>query len=88
MDHNPIPVSGYKPQSQETIDLVNFNKEEEERTLRHLDELAVAGNVDQRWLHIGRTHIEQAYMAINRSIFQPSRIALPSDEAPDDEIPF
>lgn len=76
MDHNPIPVSGYKPQSDETIALVNSNKQQEEKELRNLDYLATLDFVDKRWLAIGRTQLEQAYMAINRSIFKPNRIAL------------
>lgn len=74
-DHQPLPVSGYKPQSQETVDLVNSNKREEELALRNLDHLATLDFVDKRWLAIGRTHLEQAYMAINRSIFKPNRIS-------------
>lgn len=75
-DYVPIPVSGYKPQSQETIDLVNLNKATEETALRALDHLATLDFVDKRWLAIGRTQLEQAYMAINRSIFKPNRITL------------
>lgn len=85
-DYVPIPVAGYKPQSQQTVDLVNFNKEQEEVALRRLDELAHMPGIDMRWLSIGRTHLEQAFMAINRSIFKPNRVALPRDEAPD--VPF
>jgi hypothetical protein len=75
-DKQPLPVSGYKPQSQETIDLVNLNKAAEETCLRSLDHLATLDFVDKRWLAIGRTSLEQAFMAINRSIFKPSRIDL------------
>lgn len=75
-EHQPLPVSGYKPQTQETIDLVNLNKATEETTLRQLDHLATLDFVDKRWLAIGRTHLEQAFMAINRSIFKPTRIEL------------
>jgi len=80
MEHNPIPVAGYKPQSDETIALVNFNKRQEEEVLQNLDQLAHRRNVDHRWLAIGRTHIEQAYMAINRSIFKPNRLTLPPNK--------
>ncbi len=76
-DHQPMPVAGYKPQAQDKIDEVNINKRLEEVTLRRLDDLKnmkpESGFVDQRWLAIGRTHIEEAYMAINRAIFQPER---------------
>lgn len=79
-EHNPIPVSGYKPQSQGTIDLVNQNKEMEEMSLRVLDALKANPDVDQRWLAIGRTHLEQAWMAINRAIFKPNRVKLDGDQ--------
>lgn len=79
-DHKPLPVSGYTSQSDSRVEMVNDNKALEERVLRRLDDLK-ALNVDQRWLAIGRTHIEEAFMAINRSIFQPQRIKLPEDGA-------
>ena len=78
-DHQALPVSGYKPQSQERVDLVNANKAIEEQTLRILDGLAARADVDKRWLAIGRTHLEQAFMAINRAVFQPERAKLPGD---------
>lgn len=77
-DHQPLPVSGYTAQSDSRVEMVNENKALEERVLRRLDELKGL-NVDQRWLAIGRTHIEEAFMAINRSIFQPQRVKLPED---------
>lgn len=90
-DHAPLPVSGYKPQAQDKIDLVNGFKADEERLLRKLDALRdlgrptsdpfSSGAVDQRWLAIGRTDLEKAFMAINRSIFQPGRVQLPEDAA-------
>lgn len=79
-DHQPLPVSGYTAQSDSRVEMVNENKAIEERVLRRLDELKGL-NVDQRWLAIGRTHIEEAFMAINRSIFQPQRVKLPEDAA-------
>ena len=79
-DHQPLPVSGYTAQSDSRVEMVNENKAIEERVLRRLDELKGL-NVDQRWLAIGRTHIEEAFMAINRSVFQPQRVKLPEDAA-------
>lgn len=75
-----LPVAGYRPQSDEAVQIVNGNKQMEESTLRMLDLLAQLPGIDQRWLAIGRTHIEQGFMAINRSIFQPARIKLPGDD--------
>lgn len=72
-----LPVSGYRAQSDDRVALVNANKEIEERVLRILDDLKAAPDVDGRWLAIGRTAIEQGFMAVNRAIFQPSRVGLP-----------
>lgn len=76
---NGLPVSGYRPQSEGAVDLVNANKEIEEQLLRRLDALAVREDVDKRWLQIGRTAFEQGFMAVNRAVFKPGRIRLPGD---------
>lgn len=78
-DHQPLPVSGYQPQCSAAVTLVNANKAAEERILRLLDALKADPSVDQRWLSIGRTQIEQGFMAVNRSIFKPARVALEGD---------
>lgn len=80
--HLGLPVQGYKPQPAEAVELVNYMKQREEELLRDLDKMASDLNIDKRWLAIGRTGIEQAFMAINRSVFQPGRITLPGDELP------
>lgn len=79
-ERESLPVSGYTKQSDEKIAAVNHNKGLEEQVLRTLDELAKVDEVDKRWLAIGRTHIEEAFMAINRSIFRPQRIKLDPTE--------
>lgn len=71
-----LPVAGYRPQDQASVDWVNRNKEIEERVLRICDFLATIPSVDQRWLAIGRTGIEKSFMAINRAIFKPGRVDL------------
>jgi hypothetical protein len=75
-EHKPIPVAGYKPQSQETIDRVNDNKRVEEALLQTMDEMQGDANFDQRWLAIARTDIEKGFMALNRAIFKPDRVKL------------
>lgn len=74
-----LPVSDYKPQSDEAVELVNANKRAEEMVLRMLDELAAREEVDKRWLAIGRTQIEQGFMAVNRAVFKPGRVRLPGE---------
>lgn len=81
-EHQGLPVAGYRSQSEENVALVNSFKQAEERILRTLDECAKEGEtIDKRWLAIGRTQLEQAFMAINRAVFQPGRVKLPEDEA-------
>lgn len=78
--HQSLPVAGYRPQSTEKVERVNANKRAEEMLLRDLDALKQDPEVDQRWLAIGRTQLEQAFMAINRAIFKPDRVKLYGDE--------
>jgi len=78
-NYKGLPVHGYRPQDGGAIDRVNANKRHEEEMLRVLDAMKQMPEIDQRWLAIGRTHIEQGFMAINRAIFKPTRVALPGD---------
>lgn len=79
--HQGLPVAGYQAQSADAVASVNINKQVEEKVLRVLDYLAEDPAVDKRWLAIGRTSIEQGFMAVNRAIFKPARVALPDDAA-------
>lgn len=74
--HQSLPVEGYKPQTTLNVELINLNKKLEEMVLQTLDNLAINPEVDKRWLAIGRTSIENGFMAVNRSIFKPERVKL------------
>lgn len=76
MSNKGLPVAGYRDQSNDAVALVNDNKFIEEQVLRILDGLAARDDTDKRWLAIGRTAIEQGFMAVNRSIFKPERVKL------------
>lgn len=82
--HDPkdgaLPVAGYKAQTPETVHTVNLNKQAEEATLQILDALESYPGIDRRWLSIGRTHIEQGWMAVNRAVFKPGRVKLPGGD--------
>lgn len=86
-DHKGLPVSGYQPQSDAKVALVNEFKADEERMLRKIDDLLVVNpavpgippTYDPRWAAIAKTHFQEGFMALNRSVFQPSRIKLPED---------
>lgn len=75
-----LDVAGYKPtQPAEAIDAVNVNKHIEEMILRDIEKLLAGGEgvpkADPRWLAVAKTGFEQAFMAYNRAIFQPGRVA-------------
>lgn len=91
-EHQPLPVKGYKPQSDADIALANELKEAEERYLRLLDRMMathedVDGEIgqircprfDPRFMALARTHMQTANMFAVRAIFQPARIKLPED---------
>lgn len=80
-EHAGLPVKGYQPQSEEKVQAVNHNKELEETLLRVCDGMKGIAVIDQRWLAIARTHFEEGFMAMNRSIFKPGRVRLRSDGA-------
>lgn len=78
-----LPVAGYKPtQSPEAIAVVNRFKVLEERVMREIDNLTGVANgefADQRYVAIGRTQLQGAFMFLARAVFQPQRIELPED---------
>lgn len=74
MTHRPQDILGYTGQPLEKVELVNFAKRLEEVALRYLDVLPSTG-ADPRWVAVARTHLEQAFMAANRAVFQPQRIS-------------
>lgn len=74
-DHDPLPIAGYTTQSSDKVGEVNINKQLEETILKRLDDLKADASVDQRLLAIGRTGIELAFMAVNRAILKPQRLA-------------
>lgn len=73
-----LPVEGFKPtQPLWKVNLVNANKRLEERVLRQIDEhVRDRGSVeiDQASVQLARRHIEDAFMRLNRAVFQPQRI--------------
>lgn len=80
-DHKAPPIKGYQDISDVKLRVVNDLKEAEEMLLRRIDMLENAPfDVDKRWTAIGRTHAQQAFMAIIRGVMQPQRISLPDDK--------
>ena len=84
--HHGLPVAGYKPQNEANVALVNENKVLEERVLRQIDRMtnqALGGSPhDQRMVALARTKTQEAFMWLNRAVFQPGRVSLPEDPQP------
>jgi hypothetical protein len=81
VQHAGLPVAGYQPQSATKVAIVNENKMLEERVLRQVDAIMEMNDSSISWVRVARQHIEEGFMALNRAVFQPSRIALPEDAA-------
>lgn len=89
-EHKPLPVSGYQPQSDAKVALVNRNKREEEQLLRYLDNLR--GPVEVSETFEGQTRVlrivtgpaiegesftvDQRWLAVARSHFEQGYMAL------------
>lgn len=79
--HDGLPVAGYQPQPEERVAAVNDHKLNEERLLRTIERQRDAGLLDPRCAALAITGFQQAFMWLNRGIFQPARISnLPEEE--------
>lgn len=63
-------IKGYRELSEEEIALMNQIKEKAAEVGDLYHEL-MQGDADQRWLAIGRTQLQQGFMALTRSIAKP-----------------
>lgn len=65
-------IKGYRDLSQAEIDAMNAVKAEGVRLGLLIEELRVNSGIDQRWVDIAETHLQQGIMAAVRSIAQPT----------------
>jgi flagellar biosynthesis regulator FlaF len=71
MDNQHKKISGYRDLSQAEIDLMNAVKAKAEEVRELLD--SVRGlNIDARWWAIAQTDLQKGFMALTRSIAQPT----------------
>lgn len=70
----PLPVKGYTDQTDEKIALVDENKILEELVLRQIDAHREKNAIDQRLVDLAHTKIQEGFMLLNRSVFQPGRL--------------
>lgn len=65
-------IKGYRDLTQAEIDAMNAVKAEGVRLGVLIEDLRVNSSIDQRWVDIAETHLQQGVMAAVRSIAQPS----------------
>lgn len=70
MENQHRKITGYRELSQEEIDLFNEGKALGEPLEAYVQKLRKDPNVDQRWVSIGMTHLQQGLMALGRAIAQ------------------
>jgi len=74
MDNQHRKITGYRELTQDEIDLMNLVKETA-ATVGRLVELMRRPDheheIDQRWVAIGATDLQQGFMALNRAIARP-----------------
>lgn len=85
MKHDEI--KGFTDQTEQNKQLVNVNKEVEERLLRITDGLREDPAHDQRFISMAISYFQIGFMLLNRGIFQPQRIELPEDKEPEEPKP-
>ena len=72
MDNQHKLIKGYRDLSLAEIDAMNAVKKEGERLGILIEELRDNGSLDQRWVSIAETHLQQGIMAAVRPIAQPT----------------
>lgn len=80
-------VKGYKELTQDKVDIVNNNKVSEEYIIRLIEDLmdrTDSMDMDIDALYQANLKFTEAFMWLNRGIFNPGRVELPEDkvEAP------
>jgi hypothetical protein len=64
-------IRGYRSLSDEEIALMNEGKDLAEKVGHYVDKLRGMNNLDQRWVNIGATALQQGFMGLVRGVAQP-----------------
>lgn len=65
-------ITGYRQLSPEEADLMNEAKALAVRCGEFVDKLRNTEPIDQRWVSIGATQLQQGFMAVTRGIAKPT----------------
>lgn len=72
MDNQHKKIKGYRDLSQEEIDLMNKAKELAVQVGELVEEVMATNKTDKRWASIGKTDLQTGFMALIRSVAQPT----------------
>jgi hypothetical protein len=72
MDNQHQQITGYRDLTQNEIDLMNRIKELGEEVGALVKSLSNDHNLDQRWINIGNTQLQQGFMALVRGVAKPT----------------
>jgi len=75
MDNQHKKIKGYRDLSQAEIDLMNEIKELAEKVSEVVDKVHLVNaefQCDIRWMSIGKTQLQQGFMALIRAVAQPT----------------
>lgn len=64
-------ITGYRDLSQQEVDAMNAVKAQGEKLKEMLYDLRNTDGIDQRWVSIAETHLQQGVMAAVRAIAKP-----------------
>lgn len=72
MDNQHKHIKGYRDLSPAEIELMNEGKALAERVGTFVEKLQQHPDTDKRWVAIGRTDAQTAFMALIRSVAKPT----------------
>lgn len=73
VDNQHKQISGYRDINQEDIDVINSVKIAEDVLGQFYKEICLIDGIDKRWTSIARTHFEEGFSALVRSIVKPEQ---------------
>jgi hypothetical protein len=71
VDNQHKKISGYRDLTQEEIDAINSVKNAETEVGQLWRTITAIEGIDRRWANIAKTHFEEGFSALVRSIAQP-----------------
>lgn len=72
MENQHRQIKGYRELSQAEIDLMNEIKTKGAEIGDLVEKLRAQDGLDQRWISIGATHMQEGLMALTRGVAQPT----------------